>query len=86
MSITDAKLTVKEVVYIVSIASAFIANNYSLKTEIRDSVMAADSEKRVVDLRLSTLEKKDETHEKAIQIIGEMIEVSSPRLTRSRRN
>lgn len=86
MTLSDSKLTIKEVIYIVSIASAFIANNYSLKNEIRETVMAAESEKRVVDLRLANLEKKDETHEKALQIIGEMIEVNSPRLTRSRRN
>lgn len=85
-TIADYKLSIKEVIYIVGVASAFIANNYSLKTEIRDAVMAANSEKRVVDLRLASLEKRDESHEKAIQIIGEMIEVSSPRLTRSKRN
>lgn len=88
--IQDKKLTVKEVVYILSIASAFFANNYSLKMEIREQAMAFNSEKRVVDLRLASLESQDLIHDKTLEMVahsmGEMIEVNSPRITKNRKN
>jgi len=88
-NLSDQKVTVKEVCYIVSAIAGLLLQHYSLKLEIRDSKQYSVTEMRIVNLRLDALEKQDDIHDQTLKLVagtmGEMIEANAPQIRKRKK-
>lgn len=57
-NIENLKFTTKEVVYVISVCSAFIFNWYSLKLEIQELKIGKLSQDKITEIKLSSLSEQ----------------------------